>query len=51
MGGLVAGREGARQPRSKLWAMRSGGLGEHDALRVATIQGAEAIRYVMLNGT
>jgi hypothetical protein len=47
----VAGGEGAREPRSKLWAMQSGGLGEHDALRVATIQGAEAIRYVMLNGT
>ena len=27
----------------ELWAMQSGGLGEHDALRVATIQGAEAI--------
>ncbi|MDH3223479.1 MAG: amidohydrolase family protein, partial [Gemmatimonadota bacterium] len=27
----------------ELWAMQSGGLGEHDALRVATILGAEAI--------
>ncbi|MGH7477378.1 MAG: amidohydrolase family protein [Longimicrobiales bacterium] len=27
----------------ELWAMQSGGLGEHDALRVATIIGAEAI--------
>ncbi|MDZ7778452.1 MAG: amidohydrolase family protein [Gemmatimonadota bacterium] len=27
----------------ELWAMQSGGLDEHDALRVATIQGAEAI--------
>jgi len=27
----------------ELWAMQSGGLPEHDALRVATIQGAEAI--------
>lgn len=27
----------------ELWAMQSGGLSEHDALKVATIQGAEAI--------
>jgi Tol biopolymer transport system component len=27
----------------ELWAMQSGGLSEHDALRVATIMGAEAI--------
>jgi hypothetical protein len=27
----------------ELWAMQSGGLPEHDALKVATIQGAEAI--------
>jgi Tol biopolymer transport system component/imidazolonepropionase-like amidohydrolase len=27
----------------ELWAMQAGGLGEHDALRVATLQGAEAI--------
>ena len=27
----------------ELWAMQSGGMGEHDALRVATILGAEAI--------
>jgi Tol biopolymer transport system component/imidazolonepropionase-like amidohydrolase len=27
----------------ELWAMQAGGLGEHDALRVATIFGAEAI--------
>ena len=29
----------------ELWAMQSGGLSEHDALRVATILGAEAIGY------
>ena len=27
----------------ELWAMQAGGLGEHDALRVATILGAEAL--------
>src|SRR5690606_10126657 len=27
----------------ELWAMQSGGLAEHDALRVATIMGAQAI--------
>ena len=27
----------------ELWAMQSGGLSEHDALRVATVFGAEAI--------
>ncbi len=27
----------------ELWSMQAGGLSEHDALRVATIQGAEAI--------
>ncbi|MCG8605670.1 amidohydrolase family protein, partial [bacterium] len=29
----------------ELWAMQSGGLSEHDALRVATIYGAEAIGF------
>ncbi len=29
----------------ELWAMQAGGLPEHDALRVATILGAEAIGY------
>jgi Tol biopolymer transport system component len=29
----------------ELWAMQSGGLDEHDALKVATLMGAEAIGY------
>ncbi|NNF27731.1 MAG: amidohydrolase family protein, partial [Gemmatimonadetes bacterium] len=35
----------------ELWAMASGGLSNHDALRVATIYGAEAIGFGSQLGT